>query len=393
MRATLNDWDALCAISTASVHAYLKSQNWTRSKDFGDRGVVYALNDNFEVFAPGSHQLADYAESVSRVISVLAKAEDRDELAVYRDLASADRDLIRFRAPDADDDGSIDLDVGVDLVQQCRDALLAAACSASSPKRFFRSGSNSRATDYLKSVRLGQTEQGSFVVTMLSPVPPYLESSGQQLLSPVFAEEPFGRQVTRTLSEATKAVKAAIAEVGRGGNIEAFERVVDKGVSANLCTAIAKFVTDGKGLDFSLSWARTRPAPETRARAEFVLSDATVLAEAAKVLREKEPRQNERLNGFVTRLAREPDALEGRVSVSAFVDGKPAAVSVVLDKALYAVALSAHRDGDELILEGDLERQGQRWILNRPRNLESRQFEFEDSEPKPQVGTTEGSGS
>jgi hypothetical protein len=380
MRATLNDLDALSAISTASVHAYLRSQKWQEFKNFGDRGVVYGLNDNFEVFAPGSQQLADYAESVSRVISVVARAEERDELAVYRDLVSADRDLIRFRAPDADDDGSIDLDLGVDLVHQCRDALLAAACSASAPKRFYRSGSNTKATEYLKTVKLGQTEHGSFVVTMLSPVPPYLELTGQQVLSPEFAEEPFERQVTRTLSVATNAVKTAISEVSRGGNIEAFERVVAKGVSANLCAAIAKFVSDGRGLDFSLSWARTRPASEVRARTEFVPSDAAILTEAAKVLREKEPRQNERLFGFVTRLAREPDAKEGRVSVSAFVDGKPAAVSVVLDEALYTVALSAHRDGAEFILEGDLERSGQRWVLNRPRNPEVHKIEFEDGE-------------
>ncbi len=380
MKATLNDWEALSAISTASVHAYLKSQKWMRFKDFGDRGVVYELNDKFEVFAPGSHQLADYAEAVSQVISVLAEAEERDELAVYRDLAAADRDLIRFRAPDADEDGSIDLDTGVDLVQQCRDALLAAACSASAPKRFYRSGSNAKATEYLKSVRLGQTEHGSFIVTMLSPVPPYLEQIGQQYLSPDFVEEPFGRQVTRTLSDATKAVKAAIAEVSRGGNIEAFERSVSSGVSANLCAAIAKFVSDGKGLDFSISWARTRPTAEVRARTEFVQSDAAILKEAAKVLREREPRQNERIFGFVTRLAREPDAKEGRVSISAFIDGKPAAVSVVLDQSLYSVALSAHKEGAEFVLEGDLERSGQRWMLNRPRNPESRKIEFEENE-------------
>jgi hypothetical protein len=370
MKATLNDWEALSAISTASIHAYLKSQDWTRFRDFGDRGVVYGLRDNYEVFAPGSPQLADYAESVSRVISTLAKAEDRDELAVYRDLSSADRDLIRFRAPDADDDGSIDLDVGVDLVQQCRDALLAAACSTSAPKRFYRSGSNSKATDYLKSVRLGQTEQGSFVVTMLSPVPPYLESSGQQLLSPEFAEEPFERQVTRTLSEAMSAVKSAISEVGRGGNIEAFERVVSKGVSANLCAAIAKFVADGKGLDFSLSWARTRPTSEIRARTAFVPSDSAVLAEAAKVLRSKESFRNEVLEGVVVGLNSDNVPQIGRVKLKTVVDGQMRSVSVELPSELYLRALEAHKIGAEIRLEGDLEFAGQRYYLREPRNLE-----------------------
>lgn len=370
MRATLNDSDALSAISTASVHAYLKSQRWERFKDFGDRGVVYGLNDSFEVFAPGSSQLADYAESVSRVISVLAQSEERDELSIYRDLASADRDLIRFRAPDADEDGSIDLDIGVDLVQQCRDALLAAACSASAPKRFYRSGSNAKATEYLKSVKLGQTEQGSFVVTILSPVPPYLELAGQQILSPEFAEEPFERQVTRTLSQAIKAVRAAIAEVGRGGNIEAFERAVEKGVSANLCTAIAKFVVDGRGLDFSLTWARTRPTTEVRAQTVFVSSDSTILSEAAKVLRSMTSFRNEVLQGVVIGLNRDEFPQNGRVKFKTFVDGQPRSVTIELPQDLYSRAIDAHKAGSEIKLEGDLEFEGQRYYLRTPRNLE-----------------------
>ena len=385
MKAVITDREALAAISTLSIHAYLKSQDWTRSDDLGDRGVVYIAADGNEVFAPGSDRLGDYAESVSSLLDVVARVEQRDELAVFRDLASSDRDVLRFRAPYADDDGSIDLTVGVELVEQCREALHAAACAAVAPKRSFRIGGNVKATDYIGSVRLGQTEHGSFVVTLLSPVPPLLDLGRQASLWHDPEDEPFSRQVTIKLSEAAKALRTAISEVGRGGNIEAFEKVVDKGVSANLCAAVAKFVEDGKGLDFSVTWARTRPTVRERMTAGFIPSDAEVLREAARVLRDREPRHNERIEGFVTALARDQAAREGRIRVKAIVDGKLTSVFAYLDQEMYGKAVHAHRDRVVFALEGDLERVGQRWSIRNPRHLSLADPEADDTDEEQQA--------
>lgn len=370
MKVVITDVQALSAISILSIHAYLRSQAWTRGDDLGDRGVIYSADGCIEVFAPGSDRLGDYAQSVSALVVTLAKFEQRDEVAVFRDLASADRDLVRFRAPQADDDGSIDLNAGVDLVQQSRDTLLAAACSAVSFQRYYRSGSNARANDYLRTVKLGQTEQGSFVVTLLSPVPPQLEISAQATLWPEMESEPFGRQVTRRLALAVDALTTAIAEVGRGADIEAFERAVASGVSANLCAAVAKFVADGQGLDLSLTWARTRPSPERRHRAFFASSDAEILAEAAKILKNRESFRDEVLEGYVVGLNRDVRPTSGRVKLKTFVEGQARSVTVELPSDLYSRALEAHDSKSVIRLEGDLEFEGQRWHLKSPRNLE-----------------------
>ena len=370
MTAVIKDMDALRAVNTLSIHAYLKSQGWSREDDLGERGVIYQSESGVEVFAPGSDKLGDYAESVEAVLTAIAATEDRDELAVFRDLASSDRDLLRFRAPQADDDGSIDLNTGVDLVQQSRDALLAAACSTVSAQRYYRSGSNTRANEYLKTVKLGQTEKGSFVITLYSPVPPQLET-GQQMLWPEHGNEPFGRQVTHTLANAFDALISAIAEVGRGADIGAFERAVARGVSANLCAAIGRFVAEGQGLDFSLTWARTRPlSTEPRHRAVFSPSDAEVLGEAARVLKNKGSFNNEVLEGYFTGLNRDISSVDGRVKLKTFVEGQARTVSVVLPPELYSKATEAHNSKLAIRLEGDLEFEGQRWYLKTPRNFE-----------------------
>lgn len=370
MKARIVDIEALQAVSTLSLHAYLKAQGWQRGDDLGDRGVVYFWSDETEIFAPGTIMLADYPSSVAAVIEALSVVEERSEISIFRDLATADHDLIRFRAPDAEGDGSIPINSGVDLFQRSRDALLAAACSAASPRRFFRAFGNREATDYLERVRLGQTEQGSFVVTLVSPVPPSLEDTRQPSFWPEFSVEPFERKVTRTLSDALKAVREAISDVSRGSDIEAFERSVTRGVSANLCDALSGLIGDGNGLEISLSWARTRPTPESRTLERFDESEIEVLREAARLLREKEPRPNERLEGFVTRLARDVNAIEGTVTLKALIDGDFKSVRVNLDPTLYEQAVNAHTSRQRLALEGDLERQGQRWRLVSPRHVE-----------------------
>ena len=369
MKAIITDLDALSAINTLAVHSYLRSQNWMRGAELGDRGVIYTLHDKFEVFAPGSERLGDYANSISSLIEDLARAEDRDAISVYRDLASSDRDSIRFRAPQADDDGSVDLNSGVDLIQQSKDALLAAACSTVDAKRFYRSGSNTKANDYLRTVKLGQTEHGSFVVTLHSPVPPELEPT-QQRFWPEPDTEPFNRRVTRTLATAMHSALEALDQVGRGKDIEAFERVVSKGVSANLCAAIAKFVSDGDGLDFSLTWAKTRPAPEARYKAVFSSGHAEILAEAAKVLKNRESLPNEILEGYVSVLNREQTQKTGRVRIKTFVDGEARSVTAELAQELYRLAIDAHDTQSAIRIEGDLTFEGQRWYLKSPKNIE-----------------------
>lgn len=369
MRAIITDVEALRAVSVLSIHAYLRAEGWQKGDDLGNRGVVYIGPSEIEVFAPGSDRLGDYATAVSSVIEMIARVEERDETSVYRDLIFSDRDVIRFRAPDAEDDGSISLLAGVDLVQQSRDALLAAACSAGGPQRYYRSGSNTRAAEYLRSVKLGQTEHGSFVVNLFSPVPPQLADASQQVLWPDLEDEPFSRQVTRTLVKAIDALVEAVGAVGRGAGIEAFEAAVDRGVSSNLCGAIAGLIKDGDGLDFSLSWARTRPALQPRFKRQFSESDSDILSEAAKVLKERQSFRNEVLVGYVTGLKRDVQPTDGSIRLKTFVEGQLRSVSVDLPRDDYMKALEANGSKQPLEVEGDLEFEGQRYYLRNPRNL------------------------
>lgn len=364
MKARITDADALTAISPASLGAFARAEGWERRESYADKADVYVRSGLPELLVPRHSRLGDYPNVVAQLIAIFADALGADELAIYRDLVCADRDVVRVRASEGIDDGAIDLEAGVRLVTQAKEMLLSAACAVKSPQPFYRAGANREAAEYLHRVKLGQTEHGSFVVTMLSPVPPQIQPE----LDPAWAaleDEPPERAVTRRLMDALQNAQNA-AELAISGQAGAFDEAVSYGVSANLCEAVSELITLADGIEVSTTWARTRPTPEAQRKVQFSVSEAETLREAARVFRLKEPRPDVALYGWVTKLNRPETAEQGQVTVKTFIDDKMQSVSATLDDELYRLALKAHDDRTPIILRGDLERAKSRWQVVHP---------------------------
>ena len=370
MKTLITDVGALRSITPAALIAYALSEGWTKAESFGEHSDVYQRPGSSELILPGTDSLGDYPQVVSSILQILSQEESRDELQLFRDLVGADRDVIRVRAPEAAEDGSVSVDAGVELVSQAREMLLSAACAAKDPRAAYRAGKVKDAASYMDRVRLGQTEQGSFIVTLLAPVPPALDLLGQGALWPFESDEPFDRKVTRTLAKALDASRQAAESAVRGNGMMAFQEAVSSGVSANLCDALATLIENGNGLEVSLTWARTRPTPEKRKVVKFPESEGEIYREAASRFRTLEPRPDETLNAFVVALDRQQDDHEGRVSLKTFLDGQPVSVRAALPNEMYHRALEAHDAKQNVTVTGDLKRAGQRWVLENPRNLQ-----------------------
>ena len=255
MRASIRDKKALIEISPGALSAYARVAGWNKTDIYGDHSDVYTSAGLPEIILPRSQRLGDYASIVSRLIEIFAKVAEMDELTLYRDLVTADRDVIRLRTAESND-GSVAASDGINIMRGAHDMLLAAACSLQNSQPLYRAGANKEASDYLNRVRLGQTEQGSFVITLLTPVvPPPI----QQPLFPESApdDDPVERQITKRLAGALAATRQA-TEKTVGGNAEAFSEAVKYGVSANLCEALVEVISPFETLDISLTWARTR---------------------------------------------------------------------------------------------------------------------------------------
>jgi len=367
MKSQIIDFNALKSISPAALKAYIEGDGWRAVEKFGSHSQVFARESfKSELIVPGTSNLADYPNIVADILAHLSSAEGRDQQQIYRDLSTADKDVVRVRTPEADDTGSVSLEIGVDLVVYARDLLLSAACSAWKAQPVYRAGKVAKADEYMERVRLGQTEQGSFIVTLLAPVPPALQ---HLMLPEPIDEQPFERKVTRRLSQGLDAAAQAVEKYNLNGSASEFEKAVNEGLSANLCEAIAKLSNDGNGVDVSITWAKTRPDIRPRWSRKFSRSEGEILGEVARQFKLKQPRPDERIEGIIVDLHRDQHEEVGRVTLHTSVDGKATAIKFDLPKDVYEEAIRLHRDKTTLSIEGDLERDGQRWKLVRPRNM------------------------
>lgn len=359
MAFDIRDRQTLLAVSPAALSAYARGSGWHRDEPYRAHSDVYVGESRPEIIVPRTERLGDYASVVATLIETFARVAEQDESSVYRALVMADRDVIHLRVAESGD-GSVALEDGVSLVRGARSLVMAAAFSLREPQPVYQPRSNPDALDLVNRMRLGQTDQGSFVVTLLTPVVP--PAIPVPFLAADDNDAPIARRATKRLLEALIEVRAA-TEQSATADEGAFEGAWFRGVSANLCEALARMVERFPTLDVGVTWARTRPEATNGRVVRFGQADAPVLREAARSFRRRAPRPDVRLHGFVRLLKRSESQYGGTVELATDVDGRQQSVSTALEQADYEQAVQAHKDRSLVVLTGDLDPLGRR-LLN-----------------------------
>jgi len=355
MTAIILNNDALLAVPPPALVAYAASLGWKLpGTPYGDVAHVYQGKKRQEILIPVSQGDPSYGFIVRKLLRVFAEVAGMDEAQVYRDLLVANRDVIRFRAP-SEDDGTVSIEDGLSLVGSARDMFSAAAASIGQAKAIYRPKSNKSVSNLINGTRLGQTEHGSYVVTVLTP----LLASELDMYGLDPAPEPFARQATLRFATALSTTRDA----ARSPELQAFLDGIKHGVSANLCESLADAITPFKGLDVSITWARTRPRKVARTNVSFTDSDAPYLRDIARIFRESEPESDVTIIGSVVMLEGQGGGEPGTVVIRGLKDDKPISVSVSLESDDYSAMIKAHEDQAWVQAHGELQRSGSRWHL------------------------------
>lgn len=376
MTVVVTDKASFASLSHVDVRAYLQAQGWNEEDRIGDKAIVLtrpSAHGEWEILLPLREDLGDYIARMADAVHVLSEVEQRAETAVLADLKMAGSDIIRVRATHDAEDGTLSVDAGVTLYTQARELLLSAACSVAAPRPLFGNRKPQSALDYLDKVRLGQSERGSYVVTLLSPVLPAFSASRQLALAPEFEDDPHERIVTRTLVRALNAAREAAVEAAATNSFDAFEKRVHQGVSANLCEALARLVEVGGAVDLGVTWAKVRPAHVDhgiKSRVDFGPTTGRVLLEAARQFRSREPLVDQELVGWVVRLNRPPEAEVGTAFLTVIVEGHQRSARLDrLPEPEYEVLIRANNERRLVSLDGDVHRVGRTYEIRNPRNI------------------------
>lgn len=373
MKVSLKDPEILMAISPIELAAYLRSTGWEEEHEHGSRASIWTRSNGStesQILLPLDKSLRDYTLRISTAIAVLEDVENRSQLSIISDLGLTSADVIRIPINyNAAGDGTMSIEDGMSCLEDMRNLILASACSTIKPRAIHPTRKPDRASEYIKRVRLGQTERGSYVFTIISKVPPQITADQSGQLFPL-QEEPFERKVTKTLAHALHSVRLIALRAAATGTLENFQEAIEHGVSANLCDALVSLgskMDPSKGMPIRFSWAPTRPLHDEIPSQILLSQDLLPFIEgASQVMKTTSPDTEIETTGYVIALQREEADSVGRIQVVDLESERPRKIHIDLPQHLYTLALSAHSEGRKIKCSGDLVKEGRNFVLRNP---------------------------
>jgi hypothetical protein len=303
-------------------------------------------------------QASDVAESLGRSSNFLNALASGHQV-----------DVVRFAREVASNDGSIRWDEGERLFASARGSLTVAAKTAFERQAAFGRELKGVGQKYMESVRMGQTEVGSFVVTAFSPVDAVIVRPPQQDKSPssvVVEESVTGRDVTSTLNEALGATIDIVTDKNLQAIASAFESAVKFGVSRELLTSLA----DGVGKSGSVQVQLTGPARGQAALVGlhvFEASQTESIRKGARSLAVAFPKHPVELVGRVEVLSRPRPGEFGIVRLEVVEGSTARSVKIRLNEEQFEIAASSISKERFVRVKGTQEREGDTFWMYNPR--------------------------
>lgn len=388
MRVEITEQKIFQDISSKGLYRYLAVNGWHEIRRV--EGELYILEKtiNLEkrqlVWVPINDSYDDYASMVSRVIKTVAETEKKSELQVVDDLQTvAIGDVVRVRTIDPLDerDHTIPLMNGINLLDRTRMMALAAAASAVAVKKqpVYPRRAADQARTFVRKLRLGQTERGSFLVRVISPlIGEYLEE-GVTDVAATFKEAsgklPFSRKAMLELITSLNYLKDAAEENKQNDRyrFNSFLESVPFGVSANLCESLVSIDEKtplGNPIEVSVTWSYLIDHVGERSTKPIYFDPSLFpfIQQAGKEFRARNPEEIT-LRGWVNILERDAHSGPCLIRVEGHIDGRPHLVRMQLDPLTYDLAIEAHKNRIPVSVKGNLIVEKRVYRLENPSNF------------------------
>lgn len=361
------------------LQAYLRNTGWQRiamdkpsialfQKEMGNRF--------FEAVLPLSKDFADYNARIYDVINEIAASEKRDPSQVLTDLSLPPADVVRFRVMNRDTTGgTISFLEGFNLLENAKKALLTTASDLLQPEKYHKRLGLKGAQQFIEECRLGQTEKGSFVASVICPFINQAPDDKAQQLS-IFNNSneftnSFTRKVTLRLMDALETIKTSI-DNGEENRIIDLEG--EATISANFLESILDLnpSKENSEIEISTSWSVFANMENSPPRSIKFSNDYIPVFENI-IGRIKPPDEgiNDVFIGRVSQTKADPDPnsrTEGEIVLNYILgdEEKVSRAKIILDKPNYDRACEAHKNGQTVRVKGKLVATGRSKIIENP---------------------------
>ncbi|MBG1271255.1 hypothetical protein [Nostoc sp. WHI] len=389
MKATIRDIDVLKSINPLEVASYLETQGWKEQSQINDIASVWTLElgqgDNVEILLPLNPEFRDFSARMSEVLQNLEIVENRSQLEIITNLKTPLAEIIQISVNHSEIiNGSIPIYQGVQLFESAKKLMWSAASSAVQPKPYFKGGSFSEVTDYMQKLRLGNTKEGSYVLTIISP----LKVDNYQ------SSDCFERKVTRTLFQALNII--SLAHEQKLSERESFlNEAIEEGVSANLCDALSHMINNDNdpSLSFNLTCSKALDHPSnipleiklnkqvlsviTEVRNQLKSrkntlgrnQKAILIDTIALPLSSKQELLHSTIKGLVIKLEWFGGNEKAKVTVRTLIEDEEKEVIIEVNRRDYLIAFQANLDQIPIICNGHLIKENKLLVVREVQNF------------------------
>lgn len=348
--------ELVVCLAPRQLETYLMSQGWRCDGDLSSLASIWhrpeASAYDAEVIAPRSDGAKDYRDRMVDAVLSIALYEQRDPSDVLKELTGHFADHIKVRVihPDVVE-GTIPLNDGILLNLRARDLVTSSAMSATIKRKHFSGKRPPETREFLNSLRLGQTEVGSYVVNVIAPLTP-----AEPAVQDSIATTSITRMVTANLSEGLDALLQAIQEFGEKEDLAVFNHAVDAGVSANMCDALLGLSGEQRERSFEVT---ITPSPKDTFKSEprtfvFAPDEVKVVATASEYYKDNYVLPDQTIRGFIKRLDRPPTEETGTITIEATILNTEKHVAIELGPEDYLDAVTAHKMKEVIECSGDV---------------------------------------
>jgi len=335
---------------------YLLSTGWIECGSISNKAKVWNRPEqkhfDLEILQPIDEDLKDYSQRLYEAIRSLSEYENRSSLKVISDLKNFDSDIIKIRviSPDVDG-GAIPINDGVILFEKAKELLVSSTLSTFKKKRFFSGSWPAVVKDFINTLRFGQTERGSYIVSIIAPISHFSEKDFPE------ADCSITRSISNNLARSLGATMIALENYEKSNDLISFEGAVSNGVSANLCDAIIGMSGSEKSRDIEISIdlaISEKDSQEIPRKHRFNSSHIPILGTASDYYKGNFVIKNYEARGLVVRMDHEPAEDFGVIRVTSTVNGTDKNISIQLSLDEYWEAVNAHKPRLTVVCQGDL---------------------------------------
>lgn len=360
---SINFIDMTLKLNPLAVAKYLTDTQWkvypVKRNDI--KIFQYEKGSLFEqVTVPLEKGLRDYKQIMYETICKIAFVEGKSVEQQMLYLLNPNTDILKIRLDRKEvESGNIMFDDAIQLYDNAKKLLAATALDIINPKRIHFGRIDDSVQQFLAQCRFGQTEIGSYVVSVVCPFAELSETEGYKQLSIFTDEEQCANSLTRKVTNRLMTNVATIKKKVDEGNLESLVNYEDS-ISSNFYEALngLDLYSENTTVEFVAEWSPVVKSNRSSFGRVSITND--YYEPLRSVISKIKECANERTEiiGKIKDLKATPiiDKRKFGIVVVVYIggNGKAKSVKVKLDKEDYDNAVIAHRHGKTVRLVGDL---------------------------------------